>query len=125
MQNRSQFYHTKINLTNQQPSSRGKNNGSQFKMHTMILDHKLIGHYYDGSTWEKDLIDVKLVHKWTRKNVSFYWLFIGEDKMPYPLETIQLGECDMLIDFIGHSPFVTSISLEDYLKFYHGYILKK
>jgi hypothetical protein len=91
----------------------------------MILDHKLIGHYYDGSTWEKDLQEVELVHRWTRKNVSLYWVMIGEDKIPHPLETIQLSECDMLIDFIGHSPFVTSISLEDYLKFYHGYILKK
>jgi len=94
-------------------------------MNTMILDHKLIGHYYDGSTWEKELVNVELVHRWTRENVSLYWVFIGEDKMPYPLETIQVNDTDLHIDFIGHTPFVTSISLEDYLKFYHGYIVKK
>jgi hypothetical protein len=94
-------------------------------MHTIILDHKLIGHYYDGSTWEKDLVDVKLVHKWTRENVSFYWLYVGEDKMPQLLETTQINDSDLLIDLLGYRPFVTSISLEDYLKFYHGYIVKK
>lgn len=94
-------------------------------MNTTILDHKLIGHYYDGTTWEKDLQDVNLIHKWTRKNVSLYWVMIGEEKTPHPLETIQVSEEDLLIDFIGHKPFVTSISLEDYLKFYHGYIVKK
>lgn len=91
----------------------------------MILDHKLIGHYYDGTTWEKDLQEVELVHRWTRKNVSLYWVMIGEEKFPHPLETIQLSDEDLLIDFVGHNPFVTSISLEDYLKFYHGYIVKK
>ena len=95
-------------------------------MHTTILDHKLIGHYYDGTTWEKELEEIELVHKWTRKNVSLYWVFFeGEPNNPHPLETIQISDEDLHIDFIGHSPFVTSISLEDYLKFYHGYILKK
>jgi hypothetical protein len=94
-------------------------------MHTTILDNKLIGHYYDGSTWEKNLVDVKLVHRWARENVTFYWLFIGDDQKAYPLETIQVNDTDLHIDFIGHRPFVTSISLEYYLKFYHGYIVKK
>lgn len=94
-------------------------------MKAFVLDHKLIGYYYDGSTWEKELIDVELMHKGTKKNVDTYWLLNDKFIAPYPLEVTRNDDGTIWIDLIGYSPYCTDLSLADYLKFNHGYLITK